>query len=101
MDDIPAAARHPAFAPLVARRRRLSAAVLVCVVLSYYGFVLVAAFAPALVARPALGTIPWGIVLGLATILTAIGLTGFYAWRANATIDPLVARIAADCGPGE
>ena len=59
----------------------------------YYGFILLVAFAPRLMALPVIGEVTLGFPLGLAVILSAILLTGIYVWRANVEFDELTRRI--------
>ena len=53
----------------------------------YYGFLLLGAFAPRWLARPAVGHVPWSFLLGALLLVSAVALTGLYAWRANAAED--------------
>jgi uncharacterized membrane protein (DUF485 family) len=56
----------------------------------YFGFVLLVAFAKPLLARKiGSGVTSLGIVLGLAVIVCAFVLTGIYVQRANAQFDEL------------
>jgi uncharacterized membrane protein (DUF485 family) len=61
----------------------------------YFGFVGMVAFAPALMGKPILGVMTLGFPLGLGVILIAIALTGFYVLRANDKFDALTKRITA------
>ena len=85
---------HPAFIELRSKRSRLAARLSIAMLVIYYGFILLIAFAPASLAPPVLGTVSLGIVLGLGVILSAIVLTGIYVWQANRDYDPLIAEIA-------
>ncbi|ACC76094.1 DUF485 domain-containing protein [Paraburkholderia phymatum] len=87
----------PAFARLVARRRRLVASLTLGTLLPYYAFVLIAGFAPKALAMKlypgSVMTIGWP--LGVALIVGTWVLTGIYIRRANGEFDELTARILA------
>jgi uncharacterized membrane protein (DUF485 family) len=87
---------HPAFAPLVQGRNRLALTLTITMLLIYFGFIGVVAFAPGIMAIPISTTVTLGFALGLAVILAAIALTGLYVLRANAEFDRLTRRIAED-----
>lgn len=57
------------------------------IAVEYYGFLLLGAFAPLWLARPAVGHVPWSFLLGALLLASAVALTGLYAWRANAAED--------------
>ena len=60
----------------------------------YFGFILVVAFAPSLLATPiAGGTTTLGIPIGIGVILAAFVLTGLYVRRANTEFDVATQRI--------
>ena len=59
----------------------------------YYGFILLVAFAPRLMAIPVIGQVTLGFPLGLGVILSAIVLTGIYVWRANGEFDSLTRQV--------
>jgi uncharacterized membrane protein (DUF485 family) len=59
----------------------------------YYGFIALVAFAPNVIGIKVSGSITFGLVLGVAVILSAIILTGIYVWRANAQYDALTKAI--------
>ena len=86
--------REPLFRALVAKRTRfawqLSAAMLVI----YFGFIAVIAFAPKVLATPIGGGVTTvGIPVGLFVILSAFVLTGLYVHRANSEFDPMTRQI--------
>jgi len=86
--------REPLFQELVRKRTRyawqLSAAMLVI----YFGFIAVIAFAPKLLATPiGSGVTTVGIPVGLFVILSAFVLTGLYVHRANSEFDPITRQI--------
>jgi uncharacterized membrane protein (DUF485 family) len=89
--------RHdPEFLALVHQRARFAWGLSALMAAVYFGFILVVAFAPALLATPiGTGVTTVGIPLGLGVILTAFVLTGLYVRRANREFDARVAAIAA------
>ena len=64
----------------------------------YYGFILIIAFAPKLLATPlsagAVTTV--GMPIGVAIIVSAFVLTGIYVARANGKFDALTKAIRED-----
>lgn len=80
------------FHNLVAQRSRLSWTLAVLILVVYYSFILVIAFAPGLFGIPINtdSTITWGIVIGLAVILFTFLITGIYVHRANTIFDKLL-----------
>lgn len=86
--------RHdPEFLALVHKRSRFAWGLSALMAAIYFGFILVVAFAPKLLATPiGSGVTTVGIPLGLGVILAAFVLTGLYVRRANREFD---ARIAA------
>jgi len=85
------------FQELVAKRTRfawlLSAAMLVI----YFGFIFVIAFAPKSLGTPiGSGVTTIGIPLGLFVIVSAFVLTGIYVHRANTEFDAITREIVED-----
>jgi uncharacterized membrane protein (DUF485 family) len=64
---------------------RLGAALAVLVAIAYYGFLLIGAYAPGLLARSAIGHVPWSFVLGAGLLIGAVAATGCYVVVANRT----------------
>jgi uncharacterized membrane protein (DUF485 family) len=87
----------PAFVRLVARRRRLVALLTFGTLLPYYAFVLIAGFAPKVLALKlfpgSVMTIGWPV--GVALIVGTWILTGIYIRRANGEFDALTAQVLA------
>jgi uncharacterized membrane protein (DUF485 family) len=85
----------PRFRELVARRSRFAWTLAVAMLAIYYGFILIIAFAPAVLGIPiapgAVTTI--GIPLGVLIIIAAFVLTGIYVRRANTEFDALNQQI--------
>ena len=75
----------PDFHELERKRGRFSWLLASIVMLTYFSFILVIAFAPELFATPIIEgkTITWGIPVGLFVILLSFLLTGVYVYRAN------------------
>jgi uncharacterized membrane protein (DUF485 family) len=82
---------HPKFVELVERRSRYAWTLSIIMLVIYYGFILVVAFAPGLLGVPladgAVTTV--GIPVGILIILAAFVLTGLYVRRANSEFDAL------------
>jgi uncharacterized membrane protein (DUF485 family) len=87
----------PLFASLVQRRRRFVAWLTAATLIPYYAVILVAAFAPGLLATkvPGGGVLTIGWPVGVALIVGTWLLTGVYVRRANGEFDALTARILA------
>ncbi|WP_109483584.1 DUF485 domain-containing protein [Paraburkholderia sp. C35] len=87
----------PAFVRLVTRRRRLVALLTLGTLLPYYAFVLIAGFAPKVLALKlfpgSVITIGWPV--GVALIVGTWILTGIYIRRANGEFDALTAQVLA------
>jgi uncharacterized membrane protein (DUF485 family) len=92
---IPLTRDNPDFQELERTRGRLGWTLTAIMLVVYFGFVLMVAFAPGVMATPVFGTISLGFPLGLGVILCAIALTGFYVLRANDAFDTLTRRITA------
>lgn len=90
--------RDPRFHALARQRSLLGWGLSAVVLVAYYAFVLVMAFAPGLLARP-LGddtVVTVGIAAGLAVIGLSVALTGVYVWHANRSFDVLNSAIVGD-----
>ena len=87
--------RTPAFERLVSRRRRLIARLTLGTLVPYYAFVLVAGFAPRLLAARVFGAsvITAGWTVGVLLIVGTWLLTGLYIHRANGEFDALTNEI--------
>ena len=98
MDDsaITRIENNPRFIELVTARRSFAWKLTILMLVIYYGFIALVAFAPAVIGAKVSGSITVGLVLGIAVILSAIILTGSYVWRANGTYDDMTAAIVAD-----
>ena len=80
---------------LVRARRRFSFTLTALMIATYYGFILLVALAPHVLAAPLLRGAPTTvrIAAGVAGILVAIGLTACYVLRANRAFDRRVDAI--------
>ncbi len=85
----------PEFHELERKRGRFSWILAAIVLIAYFSFILIIAFAPSLFAIPiAKDTIiTWGIPIGLLVILLSFILTGVYVYRANTEFDHLTRDI--------
>lgn len=70
------------------QRVRLGAALAILVALAYYGFLLAGAYAPQMLASPAIGHIPWSFLLGALLLVFIVAMTGLYTLLANAAEKP-------------
>ena len=81
--------QNPKFAELVQQRNALARALTVAMLVIYFGFILLVAFAPGFLAIK-IGTVTTiGIPLGLLVIVSAFVLTGIYVAKANTSFDRL------------
>lgn len=85
----------PDFHELERKRGRFSWLLASIVMLTYFSFILVIAFAPELFATPIIEgkIITWGIPVGLFVILLSFLLTGVYVYRANKEFDQITKDI--------
>jgi uncharacterized membrane protein (DUF485 family) len=95
MDDITCAQvrANPDFIALERERGRLGWSLAIIMLVIYFGFVCLVAFAPRLLGTPIAGVITLGFPLGLLVILSAIALTGIYVFQANRSFDGMTSRI--------
>jgi len=93
------AENDPEFKTLVAARSRLAWVLTTIMMVIYFGFILMIAFAPAHLGKPiGDGVTTIGIPIGIFVIVSAFLLTGIYVWRANSTFDAISKRIAERAG---
>jgi uncharacterized membrane protein (DUF485 family) len=86
--------REPMFRELVDKRTRFAWALSAAMLVIYFGFILVIAFAPKLLGTPiGGGVMTVGIPVGLFVIVSAFVLTGIYVHRANSEFDNLTRKI--------
>ena len=91
-------AGNPKFHELVRRRDSLAWTLSILVMVLYYGFILLIAFAPGFLTQPlyADSVIPLGMPLGVGVIVGSILLTGIYVYKANTTFDQLTREIVEE-----
>lgn len=97
MDETTAARirANPRFQELVRTRRSFGWSLTIVMLVIYYGFIALVAFAPSVIGQPVSGNITVGLVLGVAVILSAVLLTGIYVWRANSSFDQMSRDVIA------
>ncbi len=89
--------RNPKYSELVHRRKSLGLTLSAIMLVIYFGFILLVAYAPQLLATPLAGGLTTiGIPVGLFVILSAFVLTGIYVWKANAEFDTLTHEIVQE-----
>jgi uncharacterized membrane protein (DUF485 family) len=86
---------NPKYHELVRSRDVLAWTLSVIVLVMYYGFILMVAFAPGFLTQPisATSVIPVGMLIGVGVIAGSCVLTGIYVTRANTTFDRLIHEI--------
>ena len=97
MDDVAThrIRQHPKFLELERKRSRFSWGLSAAMLLIYYGYILIVAFAPGVLGQPlsAGSATTIGMPIGVGVILAAVSLTGIYVWRANGEFDRLTREI--------
>ena len=84
---------NPAYAELIAKRSRFSWTLAILMLVIYYGFILVVAFAKSVLGTDVGGGITLAFPVGLGVIVSAIVITGIYVLRANGEYDELTRKI--------
>jgi uncharacterized membrane protein (DUF485 family) len=88
--DLSRIRQEPLFRELVEKRKRFAWTLSAAMLVIYFGFILIIAFAPKILAAPiAGGVMTVGIPVGLFVIVSAFVLTGIYVQRANSRFDPM------------
>jgi uncharacterized membrane protein (DUF485 family) len=89
--------RSPRFQELVRERTRFAWTLSIVMLVIYFGFILLVAFAkPLLATKIGGGVTSLGIVLGLGVIVSAFVLTGIYVQRANSRFDELTRNLTRE-----
>ena len=89
--------RSPRFQELVRQRTRFAWTLSIVMLVIYFGFILLVAFAkPLLATKIGDGVTSLGIILGLGVILSAFVLTGIYVQRANSRFDELTRHLTRE-----
>ena len=83
----------PEFAELRSRLRRFVFPMSAAFMLWYLGYVLLASYAPQVMAIPVLGHINVGIVVGLLQFVSTFVITGLYVRYADRQLDPVAEAI--------
>ena len=85
----------PRYQELKAKRSRFGWCLTLAMLVVYYGFILLVAFAkPFLATRLGAGVTTVGMPIGLAVIVFTVLITGLYVRRANSEYDALTEQIA-------
>lgn len=89
---------NPTYRQLISQRDSLAWTLSACVLVLYFGFTLMIAFAPSVLTQPisAISVIPVGMLVGVGVILASIVLTGIYVLQANNKFDPMIEAIMRD-----
>ncbi|AEB58903.1 DUF485 domain-containing protein [Ectopseudomonas mendocina] len=91
--------QHPDFIQLVRHKQRLTWSLTAAMLLIYYGFVLLVAFAPGVLGQSLSGGVTSvGMLVGCGVILLSFALTGIYVAYTNSVIDPLNDKVKQECG---
>jgi uncharacterized membrane protein (DUF485 family) len=91
--DVTVLRNDPDFRELVRARGRLGWTLTAAMLVIYFTFIVLVAWAPGFVGLPVFGIMTLGFPLGLGVILSAIALTGYYVLQANRRFDSLTRRI--------
>ena len=83
----------PRFRELERKRNAFSWTLCAIMLIAYFAFIFLVAFAGGFVATPIAGVITLAFPLGLGVILLAIILTGIYVLRANGEYDELTRQL--------
>jgi uncharacterized membrane protein (DUF485 family) len=89
--------RSPRFQELVRQRTKFAWTLSIAMLVIYFGFILLVAFAkPLLATKIGDGVTSLGIILGLGVILSAFVLTGIYVQRANSRFDEMTRHLTRE-----
>ncbi|WP_375738332.1 DUF485 domain-containing protein [Pseudomonas boanensis] len=96
--DLDRIRQHPDFLQLVRRKQRLTWSLTAAMLVIYYGFVLLVAFAPGVLGQPLSGGVTTvGMLVGVVIVILSFALTGIYVQRTNAILDPLNDKLKQEC----
>lgn len=84
---------NPKYQELIQKRGRFAWILSLIVIVVYFGFVLIVAFDPKLLAIKLYGVTTVAIPVGVAIIIMSFILTGVYVRRANSEFDDMVTEI--------
>lgn len=86
--------QNPNYQELVRQRSALGWTLSLIMLMIYFGFILLVAYAPKFLGIPlGTGVMTIGIPIGLFVIASAFLLTGVYVSKANSKYDPLIRKI--------
>jgi uncharacterized membrane protein (DUF485 family) len=89
--------QNPRFQALVRQRAGFAWTLSILMLVIYFGFILLVAFAkPLLATKIGGGVTSLGILLGLGVIVSAFVLTGIYVQRANSHFDELTRNLTKE-----
>jgi len=89
--------QDPNYQELVRRRSSLGWTLSAIMLVVYFGFILLVAYAPKFLGTPiGTGVTTIGIPIGLSVIVLAFALTGIYVIKANSSYDVLIRKIVED-----
>jgi len=92
-------ADDPRYQELVRERSRFAWILTAIMLVIYFGYILLIAFAPDLLAMRIAGqATTLGIPLGIGVIVSGISLTGIYVHRSNTRFDQMTAEILREAG---
>src|SRR5258707_14653908 len=92
--------QDPNYQELVRRRSSLGWTLSLIMLIIYFGFILLVAYAPKFLGMPlGTGVMTIGIPIGLFVIVSAFLLTGIYVSKANSKYDGLIRRIVEEKRP--
>ena len=97
MSNLAKIERDPNYQELVRRRSSLGWMLSLIMLVVYFGFILLVAYAPSFLGAPlGSGVTTIGIPIGLSVIVLAFVLTGLYVRQANSSYDVLVRKIVEE-----
>ena len=86
---------NPKYHELLAKRNTLGWSLSAIVLVMYFGFTLMIAYAPGVLTQPISegSVIPVGMLIGVGIIVASCVLTGIYVFRANSDFDPIIKQL--------
>lgn len=97
MSDLARIEQDPNYQELVRRRSSLGWMLSAIMLVVYFGFIMLVAYAPKFLGTPiGTGVTTIGIPIGLSVIVLAFLLTGIYVRKANSSYDTLIRKIVED-----
>ena len=95
--------QDPEFKTLARHKALVSWTLSLLMLAVYYGFILVLAFEPKLLATPFFDgeKMTWGIPVGMGIIVFAIVITGLYTWYSNKDLDAHNERVLKHFNKGD